>query len=440
MPTLPDGLRKLVDLAHKTDDRRFEAYGARLSSTLYLRFERQLGNDGQAIGQSHHDLQLTTSYSPQSYLCRTVQSLQPGSLSLAFHFYAKLFSPEVQLANKGHGSSLTYDSIRFANTTISLGELLCFATDFGLMPSAISRDAVLFAWQRHQRWKKHMDASYRGNELRYDDFVEVLVRCALIAFPSIASARERVEALSRLLRLHDCKWYKERLESIGRATGASKVPQHHLQHRRVNLGNIDSIENSHGGQARSPLQRLPGQLLHDKHKSSMTKVRHSILCSLRGNTGRRKSIADVAAAAVLAYKPQLADKMATHAHNNNASSQAPVMAQPSKPLQYSMREQLRNRQRARFMRADDMFSFNQCELLEPFRYEEGSVKWLPFSGPYVDMGVLVLGTHHSFRVRALNTSSNVFQLEAAVEGVPDCCVDFDSRSTPQGFSRVSYWV
>eukprot|EP00753_Platysulcus_tardus_P016235 PLAT5515.1.p1 GENE.PLAT5515.1~~PLAT5515.1.p1 ORF type:complete len:681 (+),score=304.80 PLAT5515.1:59-2101(+) len=152
---------------------------------------------------------------------------KPGSVVLMFEFYAKIFSPSKQLSRR----TLTYDEILRANNTLSFGEFLCLAKDTKITPQLLTKGELHLVWESLHRSKE--DVFFQ--EMNYAQFLELLVRVALLAFekrsnfeaagglPDGASAfapLRKVSLLIAYMRLDDLRFIRRFLDTTGSATAA----------------------------------------------------------------------------------------------------------------------------------------------------------------------------------------------------------------------------
>ena len=66
-----------------------------------------------------------------------------SSLRTAFEFYAKLQSPNQQMATR----NVTYELMCFANETLSFHELVVWMRDFKVVPTLLTRGELRFLWK-----------------------------------------------------------------------------------------------------------------------------------------------------------------------------------------------------------------------------------------------------------------------------------------------------
>eukprot|EP00924_Labyrinthula_sp_SR-Ha-C_P009459 snap_masked-scaffold_2-processed-gene-24.14-mRNA-1 protein AED:1.00 eAED:1.00 QI:0/-1/0/0/-1/1/1/0/541 len=124
-----------------------------------------------------------------------------GVLKVIFNYYSTLYTPVESLRSK----FLTYDQIKLANSTISLTELLSFCRSFLIVPNLLSQAGVNFAWQRQRQ--RTSDVLRKSNRLDFSNFVEVLARIGVLAFPKEKDLPSRVEKLIKFLDLENfCKF------------------------------------------------------------------------------------------------------------------------------------------------------------------------------------------------------------------------------------------
>jgi hypothetical protein len=97
-----------------------------------------------------------------------------GTLLRIFNFYAKLFAPHQQMQAKVP----TYSEIMFANNTLSQGEIMCFCTDFRIVPHLLTRNDIRNIWPFIGE-ELESETKRVGKELSFAGFMEFLV-CFLI--------------------------------------------------------------------------------------------------------------------------------------------------------------------------------------------------------------------------------------------------------------------
>jgi len=95
-----------------------------------------------------------------------------------------------------------------------------------------------------------------------------------------------------------------------------------------------------------------------------------------------------------------------------------------------------NRARKAFGEADKLFTADLARSLSYFEFEHDRVPWLPFDGEYLDMGVLVRGSEHFFKIAVQNSSAQSLRMDVDVSAdLTDLTLYFDPRSMPMGMVR-----
>ncbi len=170
---------------------------------------------------------------------KMARQVDPGSLLQTFEFYAALFAPHQQLIKKVP----TYSEIKFANNTLSQGELMCFCNDFALTPNIVSRQDIRHVWpfiqEEHSGYAGGSSEKRIGKELSLEGFKQFLCRIALVNMVSpegrpvhLSKKRQAHEAVGNLvkyLKFDNKKYIKKKLRTTGAATqtrlsGAMKAP------------------------------------------------------------------------------------------------------------------------------------------------------------------------------------------------------------------------
>ncbi len=159
---------------------------------------------------------------------KMARQMNPGTLLLTFEFYAALFAPHQQLIKKVP----TYSEIKFANNTLSQGELMCFCSDFNITPDIVSKQDIRHIWpyiqEQHSGVGGVNHAKRIGKELSVEGFKQFLCRVALVNMVSpegrkvvLSKKRQAHEAVLKLcefLGFHDKKFIKNKIKVSGAAT------------------------------------------------------------------------------------------------------------------------------------------------------------------------------------------------------------------------------
>ena len=154
---------------------------------------------------------------------KMARETNPGTLLLIFNFYAKLFAPHQQMQAKVP----TYSEIMFANNTLSQGEVMCFCSDFRIVPNLLTRNDVRNIWPFIGE-ELDADTVRVGKELSLQGFQELLVRVALLngmtpdgrpkALCHDKQAHSAIAALVKWLHLDDRSAVKKKLDTVGKKT------------------------------------------------------------------------------------------------------------------------------------------------------------------------------------------------------------------------------
>lgn len=156
------------------------------------------------------------------------------SLCTVFFFYAKVQS----LQQKLKSNLFTSESGDSARDTLSFFEFLLFCRDFRIVPRLVTKDEVLFLWRvlitekiRSKVVSSH-DATFL---LNLDCFKDILSRIAVLTYnkPGIRkmlisthgampSITDQIHGLAAYLHLDDIKWVRNRVKTISTAT-VSKI-------------------------------------------------------------------------------------------------------------------------------------------------------------------------------------------------------------------------
>ena len=157
---------------------------------------------------------------------KMARQTNPGTLLLVFNFYAKLFAPHQQMTKKVP----TYSEIMFANNTLSQGEVMCFCSDFRIVPHLLSRNDVRNIWPfiGEEHGGAHSEVKRVGKELSLEGFQEFLVRVALLNGLTPEGRQNKlcedkmphsaINALVKWLHLDDRMAIKHKLATVGKKT------------------------------------------------------------------------------------------------------------------------------------------------------------------------------------------------------------------------------
>ena len=254
-------LKKILALSRAHSDVRFKGMATEYQSVLYGRFERLLEEHAHwhapIVGRpTGPRVDVEALLHTANYDAPPMQVTRPGTLSLLFDFYAQLFNAEKQLGAKG----LTIEQVQMANTTLAFGEFFAFAGDNGICPGLLGERALKRVWLKHKHVRtvrfshalmfiarrkpsfvdggKGVTRDEQSEELRaalekpadmdFDDFLELLLLIALVAFDSGPRARrlnrrirtpmEKVQMLITFLALRDTRLVRRRIATVGHAT------------------------------------------------------------------------------------------------------------------------------------------------------------------------------------------------------------------------------
>ena len=135
------------------------------------------------------------------------------ALWVAFDFYSKLQPPAQQLAQRG----ATYDEMKACNERLSFFELLQFCRDFEIVPSLVCKQALDVVWRLcaadhdhssdkcHFRHTDHSRGHVRDCGMLFPEFLRLLVRLALVAFPQEEDPRLAARRLADFLKSSDAR-------------------------------------------------------------------------------------------------------------------------------------------------------------------------------------------------------------------------------------------
>lgn len=247
------------------------AMSARLSSAqgvsaVYRAFERETRAAAATLAAGFGDAFVSVkTYFDADDFCASVgavgvlQGTLPslGSLRLSFDFYAKIFSPNKQFTRH----HLTYDEIRHANTTMSLGEFWFFAHDFDIVPRLLQKADVQFVWNRGRA--TGADGCH-AQELDFDQFVVFLTQLALLAFarPAVTGAADVDAGGGSDTEVHAISDMRSELVAVAAAGGERVPPAERVRMlvRHMRLDNLAWIKHKLATQGRQTAGRLNYQL------------------------------------------------------------------------------------------------------------------------------------------------------------------------------------
>ncbi|GBG34226.1 UDP-N-acetylglucosamine transferase subunit ALG14-like [Hondaea fermentalgiana] len=398
VPELQDlVVRWVLDRARKVEDTRFASHGTTHAAKKYEAFaERREKSDKLRPEEKLFNAKFY--YDTRSYECRDVPSERPGTLRLIFDYYASLLTPNaVNTGLTDANAPLTLALIEVANNTISLTELVTFASNYGLVPDIISHAGLHFAWQRQRR----TCSNEHPTELDYAAFVEVLARCALIAFQGDAKAR--IDQLIDLLDLRNTRKHAAMLEALEKTRNGKHRPTKNIRHAPVSL---DDKARSGNRPSTSPA--------HGRRESKINPHGFEMVSTKRKRWSRITVDAD----------PSMLSPAAAGTNRRNGASVPP-----------SFENDPQRKNRKSFWRAEELWDPTLLELLAPFEFENHRKRWLPFEGEYLDMGVLVCGSTHNFRIVVQNKCPFTTHTAMHFEGVPGADLLLDPREMAVGLSR-----
>ena len=155
---------------------------------------------------------------------KMARETNPGTLLRVFNFYAKLFAPHQQMQAKVP----TMSEIMFANNTLSQGEVMCFCTDFRIVPHLLTRNDVRHIWPIIGEEHGGDDGKRVGKELSLSGFMEFLVRVSLLNGMTPDGRQKRLcedkqahsamAGLVKWLHLDDRSAIKRKLATVGKST------------------------------------------------------------------------------------------------------------------------------------------------------------------------------------------------------------------------------
>ncbi|KAJ1448598.1 hypothetical protein M885DRAFT_538627 [Pelagophyceae sp. CCMP2097] len=211
---------------------------------------------------------LTTSAEPKVQLACTFNTLEhasralppggsrelPGALVVLFDFYAKLQTPQAQMAQK----ALTYAEIQHCNERLSFFEMLCFCRDSRIVPDLVPKQTLDYVWKLSTLKRSgrgaptsHTTTSLKDVGLDLEEFIHVLLRVALVGFAEAALGQPRL-AISKFAAFLN-------LGSVGHAKLFVRTTGRETQ-RRVNFRSAGELERGGG------LHLLEERRVHQKSK------------------------------------------------------------------------------------------------------------------------------------------------------------------------------
>jgi len=89
-----------------------------------------------------------------------------------------------------------------------------------------------------------------------------------------------------------------------------------------------------------------------------------------------------------------------------------------------------------FWVADSSFKPSFRELFGGFEFENAYSDWQGFKNPTVDMGVLVTGSNHSFKIQVQNRMPYMVSVEPVLLNVDQCSLSYDERKVADGLTSA----
>ncbi len=436
----PDPLvRWALSRSRRLEDPRFAAHGAAAGAALYERFcalrrERGTGGAGGA-------LRVSAFYDTASYECRDEQSSGSGALRLIFNSYCRLLAATRNNTGLSLRHGMTYDVIAVANKTMSWQELLQFARDYALVPHVLSLEALHFCWSRQRAMRQH---DPRPSELDYLSFVQVLVRAALIGLVSAGAPAQRVRLLAQALQLERTHLHRQLLAQLAQQrtkTGASAL----VLDRRCWFSAQQSEQQQLQQDADWRRERLrvvgSASIARPRHLKEPLAPPPQPPPALARSASAPEQLARAAAAEQAQAPPlRLVPSDPCEQQQQQLHQQQPQ--EPHEPAACSMSETAAQRAaRQPWWDSERLFSPALLDLLAPFERDGGRQQWLLFPhSDAIDMGVLVAGTEHAFKLTVRNGSSKSVLL--SMELSPSLArvgatLEYEPRPTPMGMARVA---
>lgn len=378
-------LRWILDKSKNVEDLRFASHGASHGARRYDSF-LQAKREIEAIPMGDKLFHAQLYYDTRSYECRDIPSERPGTLRIIFEYYSRLLTPTSVNTGLTEGNApLTLALIEVANNTISLTELVTFACNYGIVPNIISHAGLHFAWQRQRRTR----SNEHPTELDYPSFVQVLARCALIAFEG--DPKSRVDQFIAFMDLPNTAKHIAMLEALEKTRNGKHRPTKNIRHAPVSL---------------------------DEEKQSGSKKHNFKMVSSRKQRWSRIDIKPTEIAAQLESLQQSAGRV---------GDVAPPTFE-NDPMR---------KDRKRFWNAEKHWDPELLDLLAPFEFEHHRKRWIPFHGEFLDMGVLVRGSTHHYRIILQNACPFTAHAVMCFRGIPETEVHMDAREMAAGLSKES---
>ena len=156
-------------------------------------------------------------YKKPSTARKAVTTSKPGSLTVLFDFYARITSSKKKMNN----NKLSFAQIQRGASTITFAEMILLLRDFDVLPRLLSKRELRQVWQ--SRLREEDNVFYR--ELTYNEFVDYLTRCALLAFPKLDhpggkrySSEFKINAFIQFLGIRSMSFVRKKLRTRGRET------------------------------------------------------------------------------------------------------------------------------------------------------------------------------------------------------------------------------
>ena len=406
-----------------------------------------------------------TFYSPSAYRCRSLPSKRPGSLRLLFNYYSTLLQPSQVFCGTGVARGLTYSDIQEANSHVSLPELTRFAKTFGIVPNLLSVHGVHYAWQRQ---KFENVGRENSTMLDYDGFVEVLARCALLAFPGLDEPRERVRALADFLDLENTRKYRVTLAAMKRLEQIKLKPtEEHSEIHSRQVRESAMPQRGKGSSTRAATSNMLGEVLEAGTVAKLrTKLKSSVDYSyvpiskpkwkqIRVSKKLEKHLPGACASVAVekAVEERTLCSGVLKIENTKRNTRECMPVPTSRPRTRLLRaKRLLNspvtdskrlpstteaRTKVAFCKQDVHYTGNLLAELEPYRFENTPVQWLPYEELYIDMGDLKLGSTYRYKIQVLNTMSHKTVFEFYIRNIPGGTITFDPRDAAAGIERTA---
>ena len=398
-----------------------------------------------------------TFYSPASYSTRTISGNRPGSLQLLFNYYSTLLQPSQVFCGTGVARCLTYADIQLANTHVSLPELTRFAKTFGIIPHLLSLQGVHYAWQRQ---KFENVGRENSTMLDYDGFVEVLARCALLAFPDLEDPRDRVKALALFLDLKNTRKYRKAIATMKRFEQIKIDPTENFRDGPPacrNAPRASRSEKNATASSRNVVGQNPDMPTADRTTSrtacndyNYVPISKPKWKSIR--VGKRLAKYIPRKTAVSLSKGS-SSKRAVYARDTATRTKGPRVSVPSKSKRAFLRKErwlphaaelvpaktptFAARTKVAFCKQDVHYTGNLLEELQPYHVDDSPIRWLPYDEPSIDMGKLRLGSTYRYKINVLNTMSHKTAFEFYVHNLPGSSITYDAKDAAAGIERTA---